>query len=74
MGINQYIKINDNDNVAITVSAISSGTIVMDGITANEDIPQGHKIALCDISLGEAIIRYGVTLGYALLPKSKGLD
>jgi galactarate dehydratase len=72
VGINQYIKINDNDNVAITVSAISSGTIVMDGITANEDIPQGHKIALCDISVGEAIIRYGVTLGYALLPISKG--
>jgi galactarate dehydratase len=72
MGLNHYIKLNERDNVAITVSSISSGTIVLDGICANEDIPQGHKIALRDLSAGEAIIRYGVTLGYALDPIKKG--
>jgi galactarate dehydratase len=72
VGFNHYIKINEKDNVAITVSAISAGTIVLDGTCANEDIPQGHKIALCDLSAGEAIIRYGVTLGYALHPIKKG--
>jgi galactarate dehydratase len=72
VGINHYIKINDKDNVAITVSAISAGTIIVDDITANEDIPQGHKIALYDLSAGDAIIRYGVTLGYALQPIKKG--
>lgn len=72
MGFNHYIKINDKDNVAITVSAISAGTIIVDDIAANEDIPQGHKIALCDLSAGDAIIRYGVTLGYALQPIKKG--
>jgi galactarate dehydratase len=71
VGFNHYIKLNEKDNVAITVSAISSGTIVLDGICANEDIPQGHKIALRDLSAGEAIIRYGVTLGYALHPIKK---
>jgi galactarate dehydratase len=72
VGVNHCIKINEKDNVAITVSAISAGTIVMDDIVVNEDIPQGHKIALCDLSAGEAIIRYGVTLGYALHPIKKG--
>ncbi len=66
------IKINDNDNVAITVNAIPAGTIVIDDILANQDIPQGHKIALSNIEEGEPVIRYGVTLGYALHSIKKG--
>ncbi|MEH7158288.1 galactarate dehydratase [Neobacillus drentensis] len=69
---NRMIKINETDNVAITVNAISAGTHVMDDILANEDIPQGHKIALCNVGEGEPIIRYGVTLGYALHSINKG--
>lgn len=69
---NRYIKINENDNVAITVNAIPAGTIVMDDILANQDIPQGHKIALCNIGEGEPIVRYSVTLGYALHSIKKG--
>ncbi|WP_080848616.1 galactarate dehydratase [Cytobacillus gottheilii] len=65
MGIS-YIKVNKNDNVAITVNAIASGTEIMEGVKANHDIPQGHKIALCHIAEGAAITRYGVTLGYAI--------
>ena len=33
---------------------------------------QGHKIALCDIPAGGAIVRYGVVLGYAIDPIAKG--
>jgi len=35
----------------------------MNGIIANQNIPQAHKIALCDIPRGGEIIRYGVVLG-----------
>jgi galactarate dehydratase len=69
---NRFIKVHENDNVAITVNAISAGTIVMDGIQAQQEIPQGHKIALDNIAEGEPIIRYGVTLGYALHDINKG--
>jgi galactarate dehydratase len=69
---NRYIKINKNDSVAITVNAIPAGTIVMDDVLANQDIPQGHKLALCNIEEGQPIIRYGVTLGYALHSIKKG--
>ena len=72
MGNRTYIKINEKDNVAIAVNAIAVGTEVMDGILANQEIPQGHKIALCDIEKDAPIIRYGVTLGYALNPIKKG--
>jgi galactarate dehydratase len=72
MGKQTFIKINDLDNVAIAVNAIPAGTEVMDGILANQDIPQGHKIALCDIPKDERIIRYGIVLGYAINPIKKG--
>lgn len=67
-----YIKIDDKDNVAIAVNEIKKGTEVMDGIIATQDIPQAHKIALTDIAKDEAIIRYGVVLGYAIDPIKKG--
>lgn len=66
------IKINDNDNVAIAVHEILSGMEVLDGILANQTIPQGHKIALCDIPKDGEIRRYNVVLGYALEDIKKG--
>ncbi len=72
MGTPLYIKIKDSDNVAITIDTIKKGTVVMEGVLANEDIPQGHKIALADIKKGQEIIRYGVILGYALQDIQKG--
>lgn len=67
-----YVKIKEQDNVAIAVREIQVGTEIMDGVAANQDIPQAHKIALCDIPAGGEIIRYGVILGYAKKPISKG--
>lgn len=67
-----YIKVNDSDNVAIAVNDIQAGTQVMDGVVAEQDIPQAHKIALVDIPQGGEIVRYGVVLGYAIDPIGKG--
>ena len=67
-----YIKIKEEDNVAIAVEEIKAGTEVLDGIVATQDIPQAHKIALCDIPENGQIIRYGVVLGYAVHPIKKG--
>lgn len=67
-----YIKIKQEDNVAITVDRVSAGSEMMEGVVASQDIPQGHKIALCDIPAGGAIVRYGVVLGYAIDPIAKG--
>lgn len=61
-----FIRLNPRDNVAIVVNAMAKGTEMMPGVVTLEDIPQGHKVALCDIPKDGDIIRYGVTLGYAL--------
>lgn len=66
------IKTNENDNVAIAVNKISEGTKLADGLVANQDIPQGHKVALVDVPKDGEIVRYNVVLGYALDDISKG--
>lgn len=68
----KYVKIDERDNVAIAVRDIAAGTQVEDWLIANQDIPQAHKIALCDIEKGGEIIRYGVVLGYAKEAIRKG--
>ncbi len=67
-----YVKIKERDNVAVAVRDIPAGTEVEDGLTARQDIPQAHKIALCDIPEGGEIIRYGVALGRAVRDIRKG--
>jgi len=59
---NNAIKVNDKDNVAVATQIILKGSpVVVDGqelLTAIEDIPLGHKIALLSFSKGENVIRY----------------
>lgn len=61
------IKVNPKDNVEIAVNedGIKKGTAINEGLTAVEDTPQGHKIALVDIDKGGEVIRYGEVIGYA---------
>lgn len=59
------VKVNETDNVAIAIRDLEAGTEVGGGIVTRDKIPQAHKVALQDIGKGEAIIRYGVVLGYA---------
>lgn len=68
------IKIDARDNVAIVVGAagLKSGDFTAENITAVENIPQGHKIALADLVEGEPVIRYGEIIGYAAQPVSQG--
>ena len=35
------------------------------GLELREAIPEAHKVALADLAEGDAIVRYGVTIGYA---------
>lgn len=68
----QYIRINDNDNVAVALSPLKAGYILNDGTILREDIDLGHKIALKDIKAGEAIIKYDNLIGYATKDIHKG--
>lgn len=60
----QCLQIHPNDNVAVALHPLASGSVVC-GVTVLEDIPQGHKIALRPIAVGEDIMKYGFPIGHA---------
>ena len=63
-----FIKINSNDNVAVALKPIAKGTTVdVAGTTVTmiEDIPQGHKFAVKAVAKGDAVIKYGFRIGFA---------
>ena len=60
----EMIHIHPDDNVAVALHPIARGSEFL-GISAVEDIPQGHKMALKDIARGEMIIKYGLPIGHA---------
>ncbi|MBR4223659.1 MAG: UxaA family hydrolase, partial [Oscillospiraceae bacterium] len=64
----KVIRITDNDNVAVALTAITAGDIVTAGditVTALEDIPAGHKICIFPIAKDSDVIKYGSRIGLA---------
>ena len=59
-----FIRIHPGDNVAVALKAIPAGAQFM-GITAQGEIPQGHKMALQSISAGDQVMKYGFSIGHA---------
>ncbi len=59
-----FIQIHPADNVAVALHAIPAGTVFA-GVTAKEDIPQGHKMALGHIENGAQVVKYGFSIGHA---------
>lgn len=64
----KFIKIHSSDNVAVALEPLTahselilpSGTLLL-----TEDIPQGHKFALCNLPEGAPVIKYGAQIGTA---------
>ncbi len=63
------IRINKKDNVAVALISLKEGQRVMLDdciITLREDVEMGHKIAIKDIDKGHKVYKYGYTIGYAI--------
>ena len=64
-----FIKIHPGDNVVVALNSLPLGTKILleDGTTviSNGEVPTGHKMAIAPISKGEAVIKYGYSIGYA---------
>jgi len=63
----RLIRVHANDNVAVVVNegGLPAGARLAPGLELREAIPEAHKVALADLAEGDAIVRYGVTIGYA---------
>ena len=62
--MNQFIQIHPGDTVAVALSKVEKGT-VFQGVTALEDIPQGHKMALKEMASDTQVMKYGFSIGHA---------
>jgi galactarate dehydratase len=70
----RYIRLSDEDNVAIVVNdfGLAAGAMFPCGLKLIDRVPQGHKVALADISEGAEIKRYGHIIGTATKPIARG--
>ena len=60
----EFIQIHPQDKVAVALKAIPAGT-TFEGVTALEEIPQGHKMAVAPIKQEENVVKYGLVIGHA---------
>ena len=63
------IRIRPTDNVGVAVRPVKAGedVCIAEGIrvSARDDVPYGHKVALLPIKSGEPILKYGECVGHA---------
>jgi (2R)-sulfolactate sulfo-lyase subunit alpha len=77
-----FVMHDANDSVAVVVvEGVTAGTAmtgwVMDDdrliqLQARQDIPIGHKVALCDLAVGDTVLKYGVDMGRVVAPIKAG--
>ena len=70
-----FIKINENDNVAVALDAIAANTalcVAGEEVATIMEIPAGHKFALADIPEKSPVIKYGFSIGNAAAAIKKG--
>ncbi len=70
-----FIHIHPNDNVVVALHAIAKGTVYNgDGVcvTANMDIPQGHKMAIAPMEENTHVMKYGFSIGHTTAAVAAG--
>lgn len=73
------LKVSERDNVITVLSKVKKSDLVkyvdnddIKEVTAQDDIPLYHKIALCDIKEDENIVKYSENIGRASRDIVKG--
>ncbi len=67
----RVIRLDRRDNVLVAVTTVRTSNRV-DGVTAVEDIPAGHKLAAASIAQGEPVRKFGQIIGFASEPIRAG--
>ena len=79
--MNDFLVHHSQDNVGVAVVNVSGGKTAqgatLDGkttlqLTATQDIPLGHKIALQDFKAGDTVVKYGEDIGRVIAAIKKG--
>jgi altronate dehydratase len=64
------LVLHPDDNVAVALTPLAAGEdLVLAGarlatsVVVRMPIPTGHKVALCDLKVGQTVIKYGQPIG-----------
>jgi altronate dehydratase small subunit len=75
----QAIVMNEKDNVATALKPFHKGikaSVEVQGriekVTLMSDVPMGHKFAMKDMEEGEAVIKYGESIGQSTARINRG--
>jgi altronate hydrolase len=67
------IRIHAQDNVVIARQQLLGGTVLAaEGVTVSGLVPPGHKVATCEIAVGQPVRRYDQIIGVATQSIAKG--
>jgi (2R)-sulfolactate sulfo-lyase subunit alpha len=77
-----FVLHDAHDSVAVVVvEGVKAGSAlngwIMDedkmmAVTAKQDIPIGHKVALKDMVVGDTVMKYGIDMGKVVAPIKAG--
>ena len=73
--MNPVLVITARDNVATALEPLARDQTIHVGaapLRVVDEVPRGHKVALVDISPGDAVIKYGSSIGIASAPIAAG--
>lgn len=63
---NPFIRLDPKDNVVVARMEVPAGTDVpSEGITTQQPVPSGHKVATRLIKKGEPVLKYNTVIGFA---------
>ncbi len=63
---NPFIRLDPLDNVIVARLEVPAGTpVASDGVTTQQMVPSGHKIAARAIGRGEPVLKYNTVIGFA---------
>jgi (2R)-sulfolactate sulfo-lyase subunit alpha len=77
-----FVLHDRDDSVAVVVVEGVTAGMALDGwimdedrmtaVTARQDIPIGHKVALRDMAVGDTVVKYGIDMGKVVAPIRAG--
>jgi altronate hydrolase len=67
----RVLRLHAADNVIVSIDPILPGAVA-EGITAISRVPKGHKMAVRELAVGDAILKFGQVIGFATAPIKPG--
>lgn len=62
----KFLRLNGADNVLVALDTIDKAMALENGVVAIARVPRGHKASARAIAAGEAIIKFGQIIGFAV--------